>query len=92
MSQISVNIKYIVTKNDHETVENVKAKIDTSAEVGDFLQALQDSIKELGRKSQLFLAVEPSESLERFKLQEGDTLVVIAKNTPIVVLENAPKK
>ena len=90
MAQTSVDIKYLLNKNGRITVETVKAKIDTTARVDDFLHALQDSIRELGKgNQQLFLSADPEERLDTLGIRDGDTIVVMPKNSAqIVQLEN----
>jgi len=89
MAQITVNIRYILTKNGRSSIETVKAKIDTGARVDDFLDALKGSVNELGgRNQQLFLSVDPEERLGNLGVQDGDTLVVMPKATgPIIIIE-----
>lgn len=93
MAQISVDIKYLLNRNGHVTVETVKAKVDTSARVDEFLQALKESIKELGKgNQQLFLSADPEERLDNLGIREGDTIVVMTKNSgQIVVIETQNK-
>lgn len=87
MSQITVNIRYIVTKNSRSNIETRKAKIDTSARVDDFLEALRGNIRELGsRGQQLFLSVDPEERLDNLGLREGDTIVVMPRATEDIII------
>ena len=89
MSQITVNIKYIVTRNGRSSIETKKAKIDTGARVDDFLDALKGNVRELGdRSQQLFLSVDPEERLDSLGVRDGDTIVVMPKTTdPIIIIE-----
>jgi len=88
MAQISVTIKYLTAKNGKNNLEAVKARIDTNVRVDDFLDALKNSIKDLGRNQQLFLSVDANEKLDDLSVKDGDTIVIMPKTTdPIIIIE-----
>ena len=87
MAQVTVNIRYILTKNGRSSIETKKAKIDTSARVDDFLDALRGNIRELSaRGQQLFLSVDPEERLDNLGVREGDTIVVMPRATDDIII------
>ncbi len=94
MAPTSVDIKYVLNRNGRIAIETVRARIDTSARVDDFLRALQDSIKELGRgNQQLFLSADPEERLDALGIRDGDTIVIMPKSSSqIVQIENPPTR
>ena len=86
MAQVMVNIRYVVTKAGRSTILSKKARIDTSAQVGDFLAALQEKISDLGnRGQQLFLSVDPDETLDTLGIRENDTIVVMPRSTSDII-------
>ena len=86
MAQVMVTIRYVVTKGERNTIMSKKARIDTSAQVGDFLDALKGKISELGnRRQQLFLSVDPDETLDTLSIRDGDTIVVMPKSTSDII-------
>lgn len=87
MAQVKVSIKYLVQKGSHAEIETKEAMIDTSARVDEFLEALKDKIALKGRTQQLYLSADPEEHLDSLGIREGDTIVIMPKNTdPIVFL------